>query len=167
MPMKMSNEAGSTTIEVLVALIILSIAGAALIAGSRSGISAAAGAQRAAVSSISILRLDDAVRRAALRVRIPYWDRSVKIVDEGQTLAIPWFDGDPAMTLSLGMVADTIVLETGGEKSSFTGIKNAKQEFIRDEAGSVKGIDLRYEIDGRELHVLASFGAFALPEETP
>ena len=165
--MKTTNETGSTTIEALVALFILSIAGAALVAGARGGIASAAGAQRAAKSSISILRLDDAVRRAANRVRIPYWGYSVPVVDEGQTLSIPWYDGDPTLTLRLSLSADTVLLETGEEKYTFTGTQNVKQDLVLDRGGSVKGIDLQYEINGRQIRVLAPFGAFPLPKETP
>lgn len=174
--MKKNNEAGSTTIEALVALLILSIAGAALVAGSSGGIAAAVRAQRAAKDATTVLRLDDVLRRAALRVRLPYWDRSAASAATGtQTgagtaagaLSVPWFDGVAAETLRLSVEGEKLTVEDGGVTTTFSGLRNIAAEFIVGADDSVSGIDLRCEIGGRQVHVVAPFGAVPLAKGSP
>lgn len=168
--MKKNNEAGSTTIEALVALLILSIAGAALVAGSSGGIAAAVRAQRAAKNATTVLRLDDTVRRAALRVRLPYWDRSAAsalAASGAGSLSVPWFDGVAAETLRLSVEGENLTVEGGGVTTTISGLRNIAAEFIAGADEAVKGIDLRCEIGGRQVHVVAPFGAVPLAKGAP
>jgi type II secretory pathway pseudopilin PulG len=173
--MKKNNDAGSTTIEALVALLILSIAGAALVAGTSGGIAAAVRAQGAAKDATTVLRLDDAVRRAALRVRLPYWDRSAvasAVAEAGAAagagaLTVPWFDGVADETLRLSIEGETLKVESGGTTTIFSGMQNTAAKFITEKDDSVKGIDLRCEIGGRQVHIVAPFGAVPMAKETP
>lgn len=160
--MKKRDETGSTALEALIAIAVISIAGIALVAGSRNGLAAIAKAESAATDSSKILRIDDALRAAASEVRIPYWARGVELTTDGRTVSVPWYGGHAAEKLQISIAERSIVLKAGDATRNLSGVADARLAVARNTEGAVAGIELVFKMRDSEVRVLAPFGSAAI-----
>lgn len=160
--MKPNHEEGSTALEALIAIAVISIAAVALVAGARNGLSVITKAESSARDSAKVLRIDDALRSAASRVRVPYWARGTELESDGQQVTIPWYEGlrGSALTISLGN--ETLTIAEGATSRVFPDVPGARLALVNNPAGAVSAIELRYASRRGEIRVLAPFGAAAL-----
>jgi hypothetical protein len=156
------SEEGSTALEALIAIALISIALGALVAGTRSGIAVLARARDAADDAQTLVKMDDAIRSAAYRVRIPYWARSVEPAVVDGRLSIPWLDGREDRLLEFSIGEDAVVVAEGDAVLRFSNITAARIDLVKNKGGGASGVALRYAIRDREVSVLAAFGSTAL-----
>lgn len=158
---------GSTVLEAIVALGILSVVGTALVSGAVAGIGVGADAKRAAAEAAEVLMLDDAVRRYAVRIRVPYWDHRAPTTGDAGNFAVKWLDGAAEAELRLREENGRIVIEADGQTVSFPGCAEAEFAAVGDERGAVKGVEVKTVLNGRQLRIVAPFGAAALAGGAP
>jgi hypothetical protein len=125
------GEEGSTALEALIAIALLSVALGTLVAGSRGGIAALGRVRTAAEEAAAVLRADDALRSAAARVRIPYWARAAEPEAEDGRLSVPWCDGKADGWLVLSSGEDGLNIAGGGDALRFPASADARFAVIR------------------------------------
>lgn len=156
------DESGSTALEALIAIAVIAVAGAALVAGTRLGLSSSVASGQAGTAAAGILRFDDALRSAALRVRIPYWSTALRIEPDQTGCAVPWVDGNPSRYLTLAASSDFLELSIDGETRRFSSVLDAKFRIISRDGNVPAGLRVDYTIGGRKLTCVARFGAAAI-----
>lgn len=159
-----------TTIETLAAVTIVSIAAALTFAAVSAAI-AADTRTLATCREISAVSFSDrALRDFAENVRIPFWERHFDVVEEGNSVTIPWYLGvrNQTITFSPGEESLTVsVLTADGEKktSLLRGMGDIAVSVIRTAKGSPTGIEFSWESNRRKYASRVAFGT-AFPEAT-
>jgi hypothetical protein len=154
-----NSEHGSTILEVMIALAILS----ALALGAWSAVGASlrlSGRQRERVrESADLLAADDALRGLALRVRPPFWGPPAPTQVGPDELVVPFLDGDPRKSLHVAFRDGTLLLGDGAATAAFTGFTSGAVAPAVDAAGTVYGLSIELtRADGRTVTIVARFG---------
>jgi len=152
------NEKGSTILEVLLTLFILSTLGIGAWHAAGVSLRMATRIRHSLMASARLLQLDDHLRSLAGRVLPPYWapDQVVDISDN--TLTAPYLDG--IAERSLAMSFKNGVLEVGDGQHSIQYSEFQRVTFSAATAGQNQyGVTVRLEwTDGNALMMTARFG---------
>lgn len=159
-----------TTIETLAAVTIVSIAAALTFAAVSAAI-AANTRTLAACREISAVSFSDrAMRDYAEDVRIPFWERHFDVIEEGNSVTIPWYLGvrDQTITFSPGKEALTVsVITADGERkaSLLRGMGDIAVSVVRTAKGSPSGLEVSWASNKKKYASRVAFGT-VFPEVT-
>jgi len=144
------NEQGSTILEVLIALVILTTLG--MVTWHAAGVSLRlAGRLHERVRARSrLLQLDDALRGLAGRVCPPYWAPSHLIKTDENTLRVAYLDGDPAKNLILTVQKDCLVMNDQKNIVRYPGFASVELSPAVDREQREFGIAVRLVQEGRQ-----------------
>ena len=100
-PPGLPTDQGSSVLEVLVTVLLLSALGFALWSGVSADVRLARRALRDTLAAARTVQLDRVLRQAALRVRTPFWEAG-PIGETGPGwLRVSWLDGEPSEGMTL------------------------------------------------------------------
>lgn len=165
--MKNNSDSGISTIEALVAVAILAIAGTALLGGTSGAMSALLKAKTAGITAIAILKTDEVLRTKTGNILIPFWEKNVTI-DVGNIPAdIPWYEGIAISFLKVYAKDGVVCIETGIEDNTEIlmfpkYLTNMDMRIVIREDQTPVGIDYHYTIFKTEYRTLALFGSSPL-----
>ena len=97
-----SSDGGFTFVEILVSLLLVSLLGLVIWSGLARGENLVRRTSRGTADAVRILQLDTALRKAAGRVRVPYWETGPQVEAGEDFLRVSWLDGQAQLYLSLG-----------------------------------------------------------------
>ncbi len=95
------NDEGITTLEALVAMVIISLA-CTLVFGTAYVIISSSRKTVTSCKAISAINISDrAMRELVSEVRIPYWERHAPVEISGESIVLPWYRGIRGQTLAV------------------------------------------------------------------
>jgi hypothetical protein len=157
------SESGSTLLEILAALLVISILGLGIWNGVAACLRLTTRFHDAALRSSELLRLDDRLRALAQRVRIPYWVPDHLIESADGELHIAYLDGDPSKSMALKFSQGTLIVEGGETSARYSDIASAAFSPAADPAGEVYGLTVSVEEKGgTPVTITARFGSAPL-----
>lgn len=159
------REAGTTTIEALVAIAIVSLMGAVLLSGAGGGIRAARRAVEAASHASTLLRADDSLRAACSRVLVPYFERAPFIGGSGASIQISWYGGKKDALLRVFGEDGALVVSVPGASFRLPSVTDVAAEPFAPSKGSPRAVRFTYTVGNREYVTIAPLGAWPLPKE--
>ncbi len=170
--MKSRDDEGISTIEALVAIAILAIAGVALLGGASGAMAALVKAKNTARITSSLLRTDSLLREKIGNIRIPFWEQKTEITVPGESAEIPWYDGKKDHLLKLYIKEGTFIIETvTGETSETTALSSDIEHIdikpILKGDKVPEGLDIGYTIKGKAYRTLAAFASAPLEKALP
>ena len=157
------NEHGSTILEMLVAIFILSglsvgvwrVVGASLRLAGRVQESVLAGAR--------LIQLDDTVRGLSARVLPPFWAPEDFVLTGHGVLRAAFLDGDPARSLVVSFGDGTLSVGDGTRESKFPGFRTVTFSVALDRENHAYGIVLEAEgNEGRSTVITSRFGGSSI-----
>jgi len=157
------NERGSTILEVVAALAVLSALGIGAWHAAGASLRLAARLRATIVADARMLQLDDGLRGLAGRVLLPYWapDGIVRVA-EGQ-LSVPWLDGDSAKCMSLVFQEGVFVLGDGETCMRYRDFTRVDLSPAVDDEHHQYGVSVEGEdAAGRRFRIIARFGSTPL-----
>lgn len=132
--------------EILVSLLLLSVLGLVVWTGLARGQGLVLRTFDAAADSMRLLQLDTALRAAAGRVRVPYWETDAGATSHAGSLSVPWLDGYPDRRLSLETDGAKLVLRSADpegreeRRAVFGPFASVALGLARGPEGEVRGI---------------------------
>lgn len=113
----MNRNDGFTTVELLVAIALISIAGAALYAGLSVAVRTLGKADRTVKTAAQVAVIDNALRSHIGRIAIPFWETKYTGEITPETARIAWLDGIGDRSLSIKHADGrlTLTLDEGEE----------------------------------------------------
>lgn len=140
----LKNNHGFTFLEILISLFLFSLLSMVLWSGLSSAQGLIGKIFQEASHSAKILQLDDFVREAALKVKIPFWVKEIEIEAEDDRLAIPWLDGDSEDFLVFRKQNNRIMIsyQNSGQLLSFGPFADINVELQEYENGLIWGVKL-------------------------
>ncbi len=154
------SEAGSTVLEVIITLFILSIIGAGVWQGVSVSLRLISRFHDRILMSARVLELDDKLRDLALRVRAPFWMSGQAVTSEAGALSVSYLDGDPAASLKLSFVDGVLSIGETGRTQRYTDFRRADFSPALDAEKNVYGISVALEAkDGEKISITARFGS--------
>lgn len=156
------NEKGSTMIEALVALVILSVLGIGAWHAVSVSMRLAARLQRSLTAGAQLLHLDDTLRECAGRIIPPWWAPEQLAKVTATSLTVPYLDGDDMKALALSFEDGVFEISNGASVFRFTDFRGVI--FSTAAKGSAEyGIYLQFEKkDGRKIAITACFGGTSI-----
>ena len=162
-----SSDQGSTILEILVTVMLLSVLGFALWAGAGGGARLVRQTLRRTLEAARTAELDLHLRRAALRVRAPYWSAGSEVEVGPGWLRATWVDGEPDQAVLLERRGHLLLLRLRSDPPVVLGPFPAPNiECYQDAEGHPAGfkVSLGSENDPRPpLVILAPFGGSPVP----
>jgi prepilin-type N-terminal cleavage/methylation domain-containing protein len=160
-------DAGFTFMEILVAMMLMAALTVVVTSGFLSGEGLIHRTIRAATEASQLLRTRETLRRAAARVRIPWWSGPVDAQEQNGELAIPWVDGNPASALRLAHQGAMLVVSLGadGPVSALGPFVDSPIALARDDQGRPWGlrVDVRSgSADRAAVEIVVAFGSAPL-----
>jgi prepilin-type N-terminal cleavage/methylation domain-containing protein len=154
-----ASESGSTLLEVIAAMAILSILGVGAWNAVAVSIRIAGRIHDNAIASARLLTLDDRVRSLMRRVRVPFWAAQTVETDDGGA-RVSFLDGDPAKIAALSFKDGILTVGDGASMTQFTEFAKVDFSPASDAENNVFGIQVSVTTkDGREVSVVARFGS--------
>ncbi len=102
--------------EVLVTVLLLSTLGIALWSGVSVGVRLGRRALGDALAAARLVGMDGMLRRAAERVRTPFWEPGPVVETGPDWLRIAWLDGDPSEGICLERRGDLLIVHVGDDQ---------------------------------------------------
>ncbi len=166
----MNRQAGFTTLETLVSIALVAIAGAIIAAVSTLSIAAIHKSNQSIRNTSSLIMADGLIRGAASRVRIPYWVKAGAVEAAGDSIAIHWLDGVREATLSVGTADGKLLIEESGAETSTRkeigrNLADIDFEAIQEGNTTPSGIRIRFKAGGSQRELVAAFGSSPLAED--
>jgi prepilin-type N-terminal cleavage/methylation domain-containing protein len=163
------NEQGFTFVEVMVALLIISLIGVVVWQGSvRSG-RLLDRISRESLITLKLMRTESALRDAVAEIRIPFWVSEAVIEESDGELVIPFYEGSADALLVVKCEDGSIVIGTrsGGEgtmekSATFGPFAGTAVELARDNDDRPFGIRFTLRVqDGsfEPVEITARFGS--------
>ena len=170
--MKTTDAAGFTTLEAIVAILVVSIAGAALFAGVFTALRGMEKEKRTIIDASLILKTDRAIRDAVGKVRIPFWERDTAITITDDEANIPRYEGKRDCFLHIKWIDSKLSIQTQEKDEvlstvNLTGLDDVSIELLTDTSTdkSPVGLDISWYIHDREYHTIAAFASAPLENE--
>lgn len=157
------NDRGSSVLEVLVTVLLLSALGLALWSGVSAGVRLGSRVLRDTLAAARMVQLDRLIRQGALRVRTPFWHAGPVEETGPGWLRVSWVDGEP----SEGMILERrerllIVHVRQAPPVAFGPFTLLDFGLYRDAAGQARGIRVSVVAAGGDADdprvILAPFG---------
>ncbi len=157
------SESGSSLIEVIAALLIMSIVGMGIWNSVAAGLRISGRIGDSVRAGSMLLSLDDRVRELASRVRIPFWSKDYLVESSADEMRVAWLDGDPAKSVVMKRSGDTLVIDDGTEPRRFKGISSMSFSAASTGQGGVYGITITVEGSGfTRREITAAFGSMPI-----
>jgi hypothetical protein len=157
------NDSGSTIIEVVVALFVLSTLGVGAWYAVGVSLRLAGRLRDGMLANVRLLRLDDRLRGLAGRVYLPYWapDGIVRIGDGA--LSVPYLDGDSKKELNVTFREGILTVGDGGMATRYAGFQHVELSAATDDSNHQCGVTVLLDSrDGKAVRIVARFGATPL-----
>ena len=158
------NESGSTIIEVVVALFILSSLGIGAWHAVGVSLRLAGRLRDGMLANIRLLQLDDRLRGLAGRVYLPYWapDGIVRMGDDA--LSVPYLDGDPKKELNVTFREGILTVGDDRMSTRYAGFQHVELSAATDDSNHQCGVSVLLDSsrDGKPVRIVARFGATPL-----
>jgi type II secretory pathway pseudopilin PulG len=171
-----NDRGGFSVLELMVALLLFSALGIAMWSALSGGQNLVSRSMRVAAGTSRLLHLEQYLRRAALRVRTPFWDATTRAQAEGQELLVPWLDGQ-ASFLRLSFQEGKLRVQAPPEDLGpedpgivFGPFQSAEFALYEDSAGHPAGLQVSVVAEPGEapLVIRAAFGGNPLyPGKAP
>jgi hypothetical protein len=153
------HEGGSTFLEVLVALAILSLLGVGAWNAASVSLRLASGIRTRILEASRLLELDDRLRSLTSRVRTPYWAAGHSMTLAVGECRVAWLDGDPLRSLALSFHGGVLSLGDGEAAATYADFRRADFLSALDADGDPFGLSVELETrDGRVVTVTGRFG---------
>ncbi len=156
---KSRSEDGSTTLEVIAALAILAVIGAASYSVTVAGLHASEPTRRAASYASRLVQTDDALRRFVGRIRIPYWVRDVTLETGNGVYRLPYYEGTGPLTLEMANGGDALSIASSSEHVTIDGVRLESVKPLPESSQRIRAVMVMYRIAGKEYRTIASFGS--------
>jgi type II secretory pathway pseudopilin PulG len=158
---------GFSTIEAMVALLLLSLVGLIAVEAVSGGRRASGAGSARAAAAVRLLQADTALRRAVGEIRVPYWVGHVEAAAVEGGFSLPYRDGEEARSLRVAASAGWIVLDAEGDGTAVRRLgpfAEASVEPVFDDGRlwGVKAIVRAYE-GGDPVELRARIGSRAVP----
>lgn len=101
--------------EVLVTVLLLSTLGLALWSGVSVSVRLGRRALGDALAAARLVRMDGILRRAAGRVRTPFWEPGPVVETGPDWLRVAWLDADPLLGICLERRGDLLIVHVGDD----------------------------------------------------
>ncbi len=157
------SERGSTLLEVIIGLLILSLIGIGAWNGAAVSLRAAGRYHDAILGGTRILQVDDKVRGLASRIHTPYWMPGHEVMQEGGGMSVAYLDGIREKAFRLEFSAGVLSIGDGDQVTRFPGFESAVFAPALDGHDSVTGIriELRTKTSG-PIVIIARFASSSL-----
>jgi hypothetical protein len=160
------SESGSTLLEAIVALAIISILGVGAWNAVGAAIRISGKINEKTMENARILQLDDALRDLAARIRAPYWVSKHAVAMEAGNARVPYLDGDPDKAFTLSFLDGVITLDDGVRVMRFSGFARAAFSAAENEESGVYGLTMELSTkDGRAVSMTARFGSMPIQKK--
>lgn len=175
------DESGYTMVEAAVALALLSLLAGAIAAFSFGGFRALEGARAAYASARTLGRMEEAMRREAGKIRIPFWDRGARLEESSGDRAearflpeagasaagrasIAYYEGEREKLLSFGWELGRLVLAAPEAEEDFAPIEELRVFPMPASGACPRGLRIEFTMRGKRYAIAAHFGGAALGE---
>ncbi len=156
------NDGGSTLLEVMVALAIISILGVGAWTVVGTAIRISGRINERALENARVLQLDDSLRDFCGRVRPPFWTPGQAVEETEDGLKTAYLDGEAEKAFTLGFRDGALLLEDGAASMRFTDFTDAKASPASNDSG-VYGITLDLTAkSGSRYSITARFGGLPI-----
>ena len=152
------SDNGFTFVEVLAAVIILTVLGVVIWQGFLSALTGIDGIGVEITECTKILQIDDTVREAASRIIVPFWLNTAPVEKEINLMRIPYIDSCSDKELIISFEKEVLTIETDGNTISFSAIDNVEMDFLTDDNNSIYGILLNINYSNEKFTIEAPFG---------
>ena len=163
---RVPTDEGSTVMEVLVTVLLLSVLGLALVSGVGAGVRLVRRTLRDTLVVAKLAQVDRRLREAALRVRTPYWEAGPDAESGPGWLRVAWVDGEPGEAVILEDRDGLLVVRVREEPpAAFGPFAGLAFELFRDAGGRLAGLQVSLASapdPARPLLILAPFGGSPL-----
>jgi hypothetical protein len=160
------NERGTTILEILVALLILSSLGIGAWHAAGVTLKMAGRIRSSLTAGARLLQLDDQVRSAARRIRPPFWAPGKLVEVTDTTVTVPYLDGKREKSISITFRDGILTVDDGTHTVPYTGFAKAVFEAETD-GQNENGIALRLEEGGKPIVIDARFGGTPVAGMSP
>jgi Tfp pilus assembly protein PilV len=160
-----ASEDGSTILEVMVALLVLSLLGMGAWNAAAVSLRQAGRIQKKVRENAGLLQMDEMLRGMAVRIRAPFWagEHSLEITD-GEA-AVPFMDADPEKRLILSFRQNVFSISDGETTVPYPGYTSASFSEARDKDDRICGVTVELAAgDGEGISITARFGSMPLAE---
>lgn len=160
-----ATQDGSTLLEVLAALLIMSILGLGIWSAVSSSLRLTTKIHDSTMASTRILVLDDRLRALAGRIRAPFWVPDFLIEATDSEMHVAYLDGDPSKSLILKIDGNVLSIDDGTTVTRHSGFTRVSMAATPDSSGRVCGITVSLEEKGRaSFSLTARFGSAPVTE---
>jgi hypothetical protein len=157
------SEGGSTLLEVIAAMAIISILGIGAWNAVSASLRIAGRIHDNAIASERLLVLDDRVRGLAGRIRAPFWAARQAVEADAGSMSVSFLDGNPEKKMSLSFQGGILSVDDGSAVTRFTGFTEADFSPATDDGNNVFGITVNVRTkDGKRLAITARFGSMPI-----
>ena len=155
-----TREDGSTLLEVIVALVILSLLGVGAWNAAAASLRLMSRFHDKAISGARLLELDDRLGDLAGRVRTPFWMSAHVVTTEGGGFGVSYLDGDPTRSLTLGFQDGVLSVGDAVTTYRYTDFTSASFSPAEDDSKNVFGVTVTLAAkDGQDVAITARFGS--------
>ncbi len=153
------TERGSTLLEVIIAMVVLSLIGVGAWSAAAVSLRAARRTHAGILAGSRLLRLDDRIRDLAGRVLTPYWMPDPEVTLAGGTMSVSGLDGDPGKTFGLSFQDGVLTVAEGEQSTRWGGFKGAELSPALDKDQHIIGVRLDLQTGpGAHTVIVARFG---------
>lgn len=160
------SDGGSTVLEVLATVLLLSVLGLALASGVGAGVRLVRRTLRDSLAVARLAQVDRRLRQAALRVRTPLWESGPDTEAGPGWLRVAWVDGEPGEAILLEDRDGLLVVRVREEPpAAFGPFAGLAFDLFRDAEGGLAGLQVSLapaEDPADPLVILAPFGGSPL-----
>ena len=157
------GEEGSTLLEVLVAMVVLSALGVGVWAAVTVSMQSVTRSRAGGLAATQVLQIDDRLRACVDRVRAPWWMPTPSIEAGEGSWRVPFLDGDPAKALVVSWAAQVLTIDDGSTASRYGGFTSARLAPALGADGKPFGVEL--SLEGKpigKVSVVARYGGMEL-----
>jgi type II secretory pathway pseudopilin PulG len=153
------SERGSTLLEVIIAILILSLIGIGAWSAASVSLRTARRTHDGILTGSRLLALDDRTRDLAGRVLTPYWMADPEVTLDGSKMSVAYLDGDPGKSFGLEFTNGVLTLTDGDQFTRFAGFQSVEMTPALDADKHIIGVRLDLQSGpGRRTAIIARFG---------
>jgi prepilin-type N-terminal cleavage/methylation domain-containing protein len=160
------REQGFTLVEVLIGMAIMSILGLAVWTAVTVGLRTAGRLHDGALANARLLLLDDRLREAVGRVRVPWWIAEPAVETAPGAWSIPWLDGEPDRKLVISWHDEAVWIDDGQYVSRHPGMTSVVVQPGLEGRDAALGITLAaVRSDTTSVRIVARYGSAPVPAQ--
>jgi hypothetical protein len=165
---------GYTITETLAAITLVSMAGMIALNVLSSSVKGMEKFKENLDFAIRTLLADEFMQLYTGAINIPYWERKVTLIEDNNSIQIPWYGGRSRQYLRFFWDEHSLGMETGNEREKDTWflLKNPNLEHISvsaltDEEGVPYGLNIVYTFNKKKYHIKTPFGSGPVQRKRP